>query len=60
MNPHPDTEGQNPPLDIKDMKVLQDTERKTTKTSYAMNITSKGNTKVTAQRFRRRSPKRSL
>ena len=60
MNLSPDTEGQNPPLDTEDLKVLQEIESQTTKTSSALNVTSKGTTKMIAQSFRRRSPKRSL
>ena len=60
MNLPPDTEGQNPPLDTEDLKALQETESQTTKTSSAMNVTSKGTTIVIAQSFRRKSPKRSL
>ena len=31
MNPPPDTEGQNPPLDIEDLKALQEAESQTAK-----------------------------
>ena len=60
MNPPPDTEGQNPPLDTEDLKALQEAESQTTKTSSAMNVTSKDTTRVIAQSFRGKSPKRSL
>ena len=59
MNPPPDTKNLSLPLDTDDLKVLQDTEIQTTRTSSAMSVTSKGITKVTTQGFRRRIPKRS-
>ena len=48
MNLSPDTEGQNPPLDTKYLKALQDTESQTTKTLSVMSVTSKVTTKVIA------------
>ena len=57
MNLPSDTKGQNPPLDTEDLKVLQETECQTTKTSSAMNVTSKDTTKVIAQSFRRKAQK---
>ena len=60
MNPPPDREGQNPPLDTEDLKALQEAESQITRTSSAMNATSKDTTRVIAQSFRRKSPEESL